>query len=122
MKPQLILMVLAVLLVLLYVYNTSSEGFESNYKSVIILKAEWCGHCKEAAPEFKKLVDASPITLEDGTKVDVKILDADNDKEEVGKYNIKGFPTILIVEGSTTTEYPGKRTHAGVMDFLNSAK
>lgn len=53
MKPQLILMVLAVLLVLLYVYNTSSEGFESNYKSVIILKAEWCGHCKEAAPEFK---------------------------------------------------------------------
>lgn len=122
MKPQLILMVLAVLLVLLYVYNTSSEGFESNYKSVIILKAEWCGHCKEAAPEFKKLVDASPITLEDGTKVDVKILDADNDKEEVGKYNIKGFPTILIVEGSTTTEYPGKRTYAGVMDFLNSAK
>ena len=89
MKPQLILMVLAVLLVLLYVYNTSSEGFESNYKSVIILKAEWCGHCKDAAPEFKKLVDASPITLEDGTKVDVKILDADNDKEEVGKYRSK---------------------------------
>jgi len=116
-------MVLFVLLVLLYVYNNSShafEGFESGSKSLIICKADWCGHCKKAAPEFDKLMAASPITLKDGSKVDVKMLDADKDKAELSNYKIKGFPTILVVNGSETTEYPGERTSDGVMDFLNS--
>ena len=123
MKPSIILMVLFVLLVLLYVYNNSShafEGFESGSKSLIICKADWCGHCKKAAPEFDKLMAASPITLKDGSKVDVKMLDADKDKAELSNYKIKGFPTILVVNGSETMEYPGERTSDGVMDFLNS--
>lgn len=98
-----------------------SEGFESSSsRAVIICKADWCGHCKKAAPEFQKLVAASPITLKDGSKVTVKILDADKDKAEMDKYKVKGFPTVLIADGANITEYPGERTASAITEFLNS--
>ena len=119
-----ILIVLAFLLILLVVLklygNRSFEGFEGASKSLIICKADWCGHCKKAAPEFQKLLAASPITLKDGSKVVVKILDADKDKSEVAKYKVRGYPTVLIADGGQTTEYPGERTSAGILEFLNS--
>ena len=119
-----ILFVLLVILVLLRYYNgrIGAEGFSSASKSVIICKADWCGHCKKAAPEFQKLMAASPITLKDGSKATVKILDADKDKAELSQYDVKGFPTVLIVDGGVTTEYPGKRTADDIIDFLNNPK
>ena len=117
-----ILSILLILLVLLRFYhNRNLEGFEGGKsREVVICKADWCGHCKKAAPEFQKLAAASPITLNDGSKATVKILDADKDKSEMSKYKVKGFPTVLIVDGGQTTEYPGERTASGVIDFLNS--
>lgn len=119
-----ILVVLALLLVALVVlrlYMNSVEGFEGGAsKSVVICKADWCGHCKKAAPEFQKLLAASPITLKDGSKAVVKILDADKDKAEIGQYKVRGLPTVLVVDAGQTTEYPGERTASGIIDFLNS--
>ena len=120
MKPITIIAMLLVVLVIISMWNQSSlEGFENGSKSVVICKADWCGHCKKAAPEFQKLMAASPITLQDGTKATVKILDADKDKQELSKYEVRGYPTVLIVDGGKVTEYPGERTSQGIMDFLN---
>jgi thiol-disulfide isomerase/thioredoxin len=120
-RPIWILTAIIVLLLCLKVYVSGSiEGFESApSKEVIICKADWCGHCKKAAPEFSKLQGASPITLNDGSKAVVKILDADKDKAEISKYKVRGYPTVLVVNGGQTTEYPGERTSAGILDFLN---
>ncbi len=116
-----ILAILLILLVLLrYTHNRKFEGFEGSSRSVVICKADWCGHCKKAAPEFQKLLAASPITLKDGSKATVKILDADKDKSEISQYKVKGYPTVLIVDGGVTTEYPGERTASGIIEFLNS--
>jgi thiol-disulfide isomerase/thioredoxin len=117
MKRGIVFVVLIVILVVIRLKVT--EGFQWAGPSVVICKADWCGHCKKAAPEFQKLADASPITLSNGTQATVKILDADQDKEEIKKYNVRGYPSILIINGSETTEYPGDRTHDGVVDFLN---
>jgi protein disulfide-isomerase A6 len=116
-----ILSILLILLILLRFYhNRTFEGFSGKSREVVICKADWCGHCKKAAPEFQKLATASPITLNDGSKATVKILDADKDKSEISKYKVKGFPTVLIVDGGQTTEYPGDRTADGIIQFLNS--
>ena len=118
-----ILIVLVILLILLYLSRhrgyDSSEGFEGG-KEVMIFKAEWCGHCKDAKPEFDDLLAASPITLKDGTKATVRVLDADADKAEVAKYSVKGYPSIFIMKGGNQTEYSGPRTKAGIIDSLNS--
>lgn len=117
MKRGVVFVILIVILVVIRL--KVSEGFQGNGPSVVICKADWCGHCKKAAPEFKKLEAASPITLANGTQATVKILDADQNKDEIKKYNVRGYPSILIVNGSDTTEYPGERTHDGVIEFLN---
>lgn len=125
MKP--IFIVIAVLFLLLVLLKTKSvdsfedyeEGFAGAAKEVIVCKADWCGHCKKAAPEFDKLMSASPMTLNNGSKVTVKVLDADQHKEEIKQYNVRGFPTILIGDGGNMTEYPGPRTYEGVVQFLN---
>jgi protein disulfide isomerase family A protein 5 len=119
-KLVLVLFILLLLLVLLrYYMGHAVEGFAGSEKSLVICKADWCGHCKKAAPEFDKLVAASPIVLKDGSKVSVKVLDADKDKTELAQYNVKGFPTVLVVDGGVTTEYPGKRTADDITEFLN---
>jgi thiol-disulfide isomerase/thioredoxin len=120
MKTIYIILVIILLLLVLLRFNTDSdEGFEGSSKSVIVCKADWCGHCKQAAPEFDKLMAAAPLTLKDGSKVNVKVLDADQNKEEVSKLKVKGYPTILISDGANMTEYPGPRTFDGVFEFLN---
>ena len=123
-KIVVIIGVLIVILVVIRLFLGTSctyEGFEGGAsKSVVICKADWCGHCKTAAPEFQKLLAASPITLQDGSKATVKILDADKDKSEIGQYKIRGFPTVLVVNGGQTVEYPGERTSAGIMEFINN--
>jgi thiol-disulfide isomerase/thioredoxin len=119
-KLLIVISILFIVLVAIRMSGNRMEGFEGSSTSVIICKADWCGHCKKAAPEFQKLKAASPITLKDGTQATVKILDADEDKEEIDKYKPRGFPTILIVNNSKVTEYPGERTYSGILDFLNS--
>lgn len=120
-RPVILISLLFISLVVLRLYlNKSNEGFQGSTKEVVICKADWCGHCKKAAPEFQKLVGASPITLKDGTTATVKLLDADQDKSEISKYKVRGYPTILVVNGSETTEYPGERSYDGVLSFLNS--
>lgn len=123
-SPMYVLIALIVALVAIRYLLSDQEGFESmEGRSVTILKAEWCGHCKKAMPEFKKLVDASPITLKSGEKVMVRMLDSDADKDAISAlgYKVRGFPTILVQKGTEFTEYPGERTQQGVMDFLEQA-
>jgi thiol-disulfide isomerase/thioredoxin len=124
-KTLYILIILFVALMVLRSYYASEgfneyEGFAGESKSLIICKASWCGHCKNAMPDFEKLVSQSPITLSDGSKIDVKMLDDAADKEEIAQYNVKGYPTIIVLDSNKNrTEYPGKRTYDDILSFLN---
>lgn len=120
MKARGIILIVLLAVLVLFRYKIN-EGFQSAKEgpSVVICKAEWCGHCRHAAPEFEKLKSASPITLDNGSKATVTILDGDKDKEEVKKYNVRGYPTIIVVQDGKQMEYPGERTYDGVLAYLN---
>lgn len=117
-RMHLTLILFILLLAMVLLRSRMYEGFEGEL-SVVICKADWCGHCQKAAPEFEKLVSASPLKLSNGKVATVKMLDADKDKDEISKYNVRGFPTILIVKDGENIEYPGERTYDGVLDFMN---
>ena len=120
-NKRLVCVILILVIVLTGLYYSSTmykEGFMDSEKKLIICKASWCGHCKKAQPEFEKLVAASPIQLPDGSKVTVKLLDDKDNKDEISQYKVKGYPTILYMEGEKKTEYSGPRTYDGVMQFL----
>jgi thiol-disulfide isomerase/thioredoxin len=96
------------------------EGFSTNGKELLIVKAGWCGHCKSAMPEFQKLVKASPVKLKDGSSVTIRMLDDKENKSEIKTLPIDGFPSILYRDGGKTMAYSGERTYDGVMGFLQS--
>ncbi len=115
----------AALLVVLYFterrrYDGFVDGGSDSGKQLVIVKASWCGHCKSAMPEFEKLVKASPVKLRDGSSVKIRMLDEKANKDEVNSLNVKGFPTILYIDGGNRMEYSGERTYTGVMGFLQN--
>jgi thiol-disulfide isomerase/thioredoxin len=116
-----ILLAAFALLVIMKLYGYSAEGFEASGNELIIAKADWCGHCKKAKPAFDALAAASPIKLSDGSSVTVRILDADANKADIEKLNVRGFPSIIYMKGGNPMEYSGERSYDGVISFLNSA-
>jgi len=114
------ILLIAILVLRIYA-RASREGFQSGGNELVIVKAEWCGHCKRALPEFEKLVASSPMKLKDGSAVTIRMLDEKANKSEVEPLNVRGFPTILLFKDGTRLEYEGERTYNGVMSFLESA-
>ena len=115
--------VIVLLLVFLLLTRRRVLGFEgfqgAQGAELLIVKANWCGHCKAAMPEFNRLVAATPVQLKDGSNVTIRMLDEATDKPEIQALSIKGFPTIVYRGASgNRMEYSGPRTFDGVMGFL----
>jgi len=66
--------------------HISGQGCE-----IVMVKANWCGFCKKAEPEFRKLAGNYPqcnfVVLDEADKETRKVID---------KHGVKGFPTILV--------------------------
>lgn len=82
------------------IHSTSEADklMKSTDLCMVVVYAKWCGHCKNAAPELKKLSSK----MKDKAKIYVI---------ESAEYegNIKSYPTILIVKGGKSSEYQGPR-------------
>lgn len=85
---------------------------------LLIAKAEWCGHCQNAKPEFDKLLKLGSLPMKSGGSLSVRVLDSDKDKEEIKALNVQGFPTIMAKIGSKIFEYSGDRKAEAVKDFV----
>ena len=91
----------------------SSNNIESNKKNIILIKAEWCGHCQHFKGTWNK--------LQEKYKNDYNFVtyDADNDKHMIDKYNVNGFPTLLIKnKNDEHVQYEGDRTVKSIIDFV----
>ncbi|CAL5403398.1 unnamed protein product [Camellia sinensis] len=72
--------------------------------------APWCGHCKKLAPEWKKAAR--------NLKGKVKLGHVDCDAEK-NKFNVQGFPTILVfgADKDSPLPYEGARTASAIESF-----
>lgn len=68
--------------------------------------APWCGHCKKLAPEWKKAANNLK------GKVKLGHVDCDAEKSLMSRFNVQGFPTILVfgLDKSSPYPYEGART------------
>lgn len=95
--------------------NMQSGG--SNSKSDLILfKADWCGHCNNFKPVWNKIQN----TL--NNQVNIKTYDADTSthKSHFEKYNVQGFPTLILVHNNKIIEYSGSRDLESITDFVKN--
>jgi len=125
--PKLLLLV-GVLLLLVVIYRYFlKEGFESKSgeledqiadgKKVVLFYADWCGHCKKLKPDWddaakemnKDEIVMIKVNCGEGTKEDKAIME---------KYDIDGYPTIIIFEDGTPSKYEGKRSKEDLLSLF----
>jgi protein disulfide-isomerase-like protein len=122
---------LAILLVLFYLYSKYlKEGFEVQHdkleeyitpdkSSLVLFYADWCGHCKKLKPTWK---ECSEKAKEKGlTMIQINVGEGtDKDKELTEKYNIDGYPTIILFKNGKAIPYDGPRTEEAFMNALKN--
>jgi thiol-disulfide isomerase/thioredoxin len=75
---------------------------------MLVIYADWCGHCQTAEPEWTKLADSV-----DG-KATVYAIESDDYKDD----DVSGYPTIKIIKGGKTSLYEGDRSAESMKDAL----
>lgn len=105
--------------------SDSNESIELNSRNFdeLVLKskdlwiveffAPWCGHCKKLAPEWKKAANNLK------GKVKLGHVDCDSEKSLMSKFNVQGFPTILVfgTDKDSPIPYEGARTAGAIESF-----
>ena len=119
-----VLFFLLILLFLLY-RNYLKEGFETSCenletdikdgKKLVLFYADWCGHCKKLTPIWDEAANEADdkmikLNVGDGKPEQKKIMD---------KYNIKGFPTIIMFENGENKGVFEKRDKDSFLEYFS---
>jgi thiol-disulfide isomerase/thioredoxin len=119
--------VLGLLVGLVYVYSTyGKESFQNSTPldkpRLSICYADWCGHCQAAKPSFEEISKDGQVSIANGTVVVVRMLNADDSKNEseLKRLKVAGYPTLILeTTDGKTIEFKGERTTQAYLDFLN---
>lgn len=90
------------------------EMFSGGAK-LYFFSASWCGYCKRFKPEWEKL-KAEPnlgVQLEE-----VDCSDNKNVPALAKEYEVGGFPTLILVNGSNKVTYEGERSANAIISFI----
>eukprot|EP00915_Cephaloidophora_sp_WS-2016_P001555 GHVH01002170.1.p1 GENE.GHVH01002170.1~~GHVH01002170.1.p1 ORF type:complete len:355 (-),score=53.62 GHVH01002170.1:832-1896(-) len=92
----------------------SSFVKESEYPSLVLFYAPWCGHCKAMMGDYNKLAGY----MKDKT-VNIIMVDATEEKTLASKFKIQGFPSLIYFpKGKKPQTYRLSRDFDGMRDFL----
>eukprot|EP00344_Euplotes_crassus_P005811 CAMPEP_0196998732 /NCGR_PEP_ID=MMETSP1380-20130617/4049_1 /TAXON_ID=5936 /ORGANISM="Euplotes crassus, Strain CT5" /LENGTH=481 /DNA_ID=CAMNT_0042415407 /DNA_START=35 /DNA_END=1480 /DNA_ORIENTATION=- len=91
------------------------EEIKNHERILVEFYAPWCGHCKKLAPEYVK---AAAALKEKDVGVRVAKVDATEEKEIGGRFEIKGFPTLKWFVNGEPTEYNGGRTADEIVNWI----
>lgn len=83
---------------------------------------EWCGFSQKAMPEWESLEHALKETPYFGTtEVRAVRVNAEEDRKTALLYEVNAYPTIMLETKEGITEYTGKRTAKGLLEFLRTS-
>jgi thiol-disulfide isomerase/thioredoxin len=121
-KLQIFAGLIVLSLVLLYFYGnrirSSYEPFASGNAKFTMYYVDWCGHCKQAKPDFTEFMKKSPLTI-NGKSVDIAMVNPEKTPQAAAGKPVKGYPTILLEKSSgEIVEYPGERNSTAYQAFL----
>ena len=109
-----VLLALVLFIVVKYLIK-SREGLDNNnQKTLLLCHMTGCGHCDKLMPDWDKL--ASNNT----SNVIIKKVEVGEDDSYAKKYDVQGFPTILLLgaNGKKIGTYEGERTYADLQKYV----
>jgi thiol-disulfide isomerase/thioredoxin len=93
--------------------NIEMFGGSNSNKTIYLFKAEWCGYCNMFKSVWTQLQNDYK------NKAVFITYDADKNRNELSKYDIEGFPTIILQIGNKTIEYRGNRDLNSLKNFID---
>jgi protein disulfide-isomerase-like protein len=100
--------------------HESIDSTVAEKKTAVLFYADWCGHCKKFMPIWDKVGDeldeSSPVVL---AKFDCSKSSEDANVQAVmKKYNVQGFPSVLLFENGEVKEFEQERNESNLKSFL----
>jgi len=96
--------------------DTEQGGGSGNSKlKMFLFKAEWCGHCVR----FKDTWDELESHYHNNSNIEFVKYDSDMNPDMINKYNVMGFPTLMLMNGNDKLNYSGPRDIDSLKRFIN---
>lgn len=105
------------------VANSGSRGLNAD---IYFFHADWCPHCKKAAPEWQQFSDQYNSQNVNGYTIVAHDINCTTDSDPevaaiVQKFNIQGYPTIIITtDDGKTINFESKITQSSLETFVNT--
>lgn len=97
--------------------NNIIKGGEKKSVKVYLFWAEWCGHSNNFMSTWNKLKETKM------DNINLEFTDIKDDNEEFedysNKFEITGFPTLVILNNDNYEIYNGERTVDSITKFIN---
>ncbi len=107
--------------------SDNKEGFNNNTNdtdsvTVYNFNTSWCGYSRKFQPVWEQFCDT--VKNNNIETFDIKCDDETNDanQELCKKYNIRAYPTVIIVRNTDFTTYDGPRTVDDLVKSVNTKK
>lgn len=110
--------------------SSSSDDTDTEYE-LLFFYVDWCPHSKTAKPhwdEFKvdnKWVPSNENGNVDRNRIIFKEINCTDETEQtiklMNKYNIDGFPTIILLKNNEVIQFDAKPTHKTLSQFLDAS-
>jgi thiol:disulfide interchange protein len=128
--PIAIVMLLIVLILSYFYVKNTKEGFQckpneldqyikSEEPTLVLFYADWCGHCTKLKPHWHEATKKANAETTRMIQIDVGGKDPEQ-KALMEKYEVDGFPTILVFQNGTATPYQGSRTTDAFLKSLGA--
>eukprot|EP01084_Bolivina_argentea_P120445 213495_1 len=101
------------------VFTLTQESFgpfvQSNERVLVEFYAPWCGHCKALAPKYE---EAARILAEQESPTKLAKLDATEAPMLTQQFNIEGYPTLILFEGTDATPFQAGRETEDIVNWV----
>jgi len=101
--------------------NIYLEGFgngDFKDKTFVFFKMKGCGHCKAMQSEWDTFVRNHSVS---STGVKTSVVESNKNPELCKKYNVQGFPTLLMIKDNAIVKaFEGERTASALEAFAKN--
>jgi len=78
----------------------------------VMFYAPWCGHCKKLEPIWHQVSQSLH-----SSNIRVSKVDCTRFPSVASEYNVKGFPTLLLLKNGEVFQYKGDRSREPLVDY-----
>ncbi|KAI7685875.1 Protein disulfide-isomerase A4 [Sarcoptes scabiei] len=101
------------------VITLNEINFQSTIDSEQLILVEfyapWCGHCKRLKPEYER---AAKRLKQIENPIKLAKIDATVEKNLASKFDVKGYPTLIVFRKGKKSLYKGPRDENGIVDYM----